>query len=237
MACLFCQKEKKLFKAHIIPEGFFRRMRKDAPYLLLLRQTPDRILRNRSPIGVYDKQIVCGACESIWNDWDTHAQEILSHDRGLAKTLHRSGQAIGWRIDQFDYKKLKLFFISMLWRASVSKHAYFCRVRLGRYETVAKKMIVDKDPGQPEQFGVVITRFGKHKFDVIMFDPFREKVNHVNFYRFYMAGYVIYIKVDRRPMPPTWNRLVIRGGKPIFVARRNLDKSGELQLILKFARS
>ena len=236
MICLLCKEEKKLVKAHIIPEGFFRRMREGGSHLLVLNQVPGKILPKRSPIGVYDKELVCRDCESIWNDWDTHAQEILSHDMKLAKPIRRSGQDMAWRIDHFDYMKLKLFFISVLWKAAVSRQTFYRKVDIGIFESIARKMILERNPGQTDEFGVVITRFMPHKFDIVMFDPFREKINHVNFYRFYMAGYVVYMKVDRRPMPPPWSRLAIREGESMYVVRRDMDKSPELPLILNFAR-
>jgi hypothetical protein len=54
MKCKLCGVDKKLVKAHIIPEAFFKPLRsgKNAP--LLIR--PGDYVK-RAPIGVYDKTI------------------------------------------------------------------------------------------------------------------------------------------------------------------------------------
>ena len=50
-------------------------------------------------------------------------------------------QKIGYIVDNFEYSKLKLFFISMVWRASVSSHKYFNRISLGEFEDIACRIL------------------------------------------------------------------------------------------------
>ena len=57
MICRGCNQDKKLVKAHIIPESFFRGLRGE--------KEPAKILSNRkdfypkkSPIGIYDTEIL-----------------------------------------------------------------------------------------------------------------------------------------------------------------------------------
>ena len=49
-------------------------------------------------------------------------------------SLSLNPRASGIRADGLNYEVLKLFFLSVMWRASVASHPLFDNVRLGRYE-------------------------------------------------------------------------------------------------------
>ena len=55
--CRLCGNTGKFVKAHIIPEAFFRILRKDGSTPLLVTGTPNQFPK-RSPIGVYDEGIL-----------------------------------------------------------------------------------------------------------------------------------------------------------------------------------
>lgn len=152
MKCQFCDQEKNLIEAHIIPAGFYRRLKAGRDPLTLYTNRSGKFPK-RVPIGIYDKTILCGDCERIWGDWDNYAQQLLDNEPLNAQVrYHRDGQKLGYVIDNFDYKKLKLFFISMIWRASVSNQQLFSRISLDSLESVAKEMIREGDPETSEDF-------------------------------------------------------------------------------------
>ncbi len=74
MICQYCGETGKLIKAHVIPAAFFRRLRdgQDPPRLLTNKE---KEYPKRMPIGVYDSNILCEACESRFGDWDDYAWE------------------------------------------------------------------------------------------------------------------------------------------------------------------
>src|SRR5205085_1866871 len=112
-----------------------------------------------APVGVYDKTILCRECDNLFSPWDNHVQEVLLHDFGEAATLYHGQTIAGWRIDKFDYRALKLFFISLLWRASVSTHEFYRRVSVGPFEDELRQMMAGKDPGPAETFAVTLAKF------------------------------------------------------------------------------
>jgi hypothetical protein len=71
-----CQTEKPLIKAHVIPEGFFRCVGHPSEILELHTNTPGTYPK-RAPIGVYDKLILCRACDNVFSPWEQHAQDVL----------------------------------------------------------------------------------------------------------------------------------------------------------------
>ena len=233
MSCKFCNEDKPLVKAHIIPEGFFRRLRdgQDPPRVLNEKDYP-----KKAPIGVYDKNILCLECERIFGDWDNHAQLILNNDCPGRPVLHK-GEVVAYENTNYDYSKLKLFFMSLLWRASVSTHPFYGKICAGPFEEILKKRIRDSDPGIPDEFSVALARFKEHTFDLATLDPHPEKFEGINYCRFYMAGYVIYIKVDSRSTPPPHDKFILNEAGPLVVICRDLAKSKELPIVHKLGRA
>ena len=229
MECKYCYKENILVKSHIIPEGFYRRLRveQDAPRLLNENDFP-----KKAPIGVYDKNMLCGECESIFGDWDQHVQQILSEELNGDPLVYKN-ENIAYLINDFDYRKMKLFFISLLWRASVSEQPFFGRVNLGPHEEIAKKHIENLDPGNSEEFSIVISKFSDPIGEKAVLDPHPEKWFGINYYRFYLGGYVVHIKVDKRRTPQPHQSIKMSEASPLIIICRDLSKSRELPVLLK----
>jgi hypothetical protein len=233
MKCKFCQREKKLIQAHIIPEGFFRRL-KDG-------QDPPRIVNpnafpKRAPIGVYDTTILCEDCEKMFGDWDCHAQQVLCADP-IGEPIKLEGRTVAYKIRDFKYDHLKLFFISLAWRASVSSEAFYSRIDLGPYEDIAKAMISTSDPGTDNDFATTIAKFDEHPLSTAILDPHPERWQGITYCRFYLSSYVVYIKIDKRSAPQPHSDFKIKCGEPLYVVCRDLSRSKELPLIYKMTQS
>lgn len=235
MKCKFCGNETTLIKAHIIPAGLFRRLQISKESLEMMTNKAGEYSK-RTPIGVYDKTIVCSSCESIWQEWDSYAQQLLADEplNGLAR--YHGSKKICYVVNNFEYKKLKLFFISMVWRASVSSHPFFSKVSLGQFEDIAKQHIKNCDPGCSEDFSVTLAKFD-HPLAKPILDPHDENILDVNYVRFYLAGYIAYIKVDNKPAPMLFSKCAIAENRPLYIVCRDFTKSKELDLIKKFISS
>jgi hypothetical protein len=234
MICCYCRQDKKLIRAHIIPEGFFRRLREGQRPLNILTNTPGEYPK-KSPIGVYDRNILCDKCEKIFGGWDGYAQKLLADEPLHGKPIQDGTSWIGWEVSEYDYTRLKLFFISLLWRASVSKHAFYQKINLGSFEEKAKELIAQKNPGTSEEFGVLLAKFD-HPLGSTILDPHPAKIPKdycfkVNYYQFYLASYIAYIKVDKRKTPSQMSCLLLKEGQPLIILGRDFIKSKELPLI------
>jgi hypothetical protein len=226
--CKYCGQEKKLIDAHIIPEAFFRPLlnEKDPPRLMtdIAGIFPKRIRK-----GLYDKTILCRECEDNFAPWDDYGQLILLRRLKDAKAIRRGGEIVGLVFPNYDYAKLKLFFISVLWRASVSKHRFYEKIQLGPFESHAKELIERKDPGLPDNFSVTLAHF-EEKIGMVPFDPYREKYFGVNFCRFYLGGYVALIKTDKRPSPSPIGDLALGKSDELYIISRRFIQSLELNI-------
>lgn len=232
MKCKLCEKDKKLIKAHIIPKAFFRALRvgdKPAP-LVDVSPSADADVK-RSPIGVYDMDLVCSGCESLFGDWDAYGQSvILNIDERVE--LKNDGKIVADIVKNYDYDKLKLFFISLLWRASASQEKYYSQVELGLFENICKEMLLANNPGTDDEFSVVIARYPNPAGSVII-EPQRAKWNGINWYLFYLSGHIAYIKVDKRNALEPMAGLMLKRDKFLFIAHKDIYKSPEAELIAK----
>lgn len=183
----------------------------------------------RAPIGVYDKDILCHDCEQRFQDIDNYGQKILLQDP--IEEIKRNGVVVYYKISKVDYKLTKLFFISILWRASISSHVYYSKVDLGKFESIAKNHIWDRNPGKPDEFSFILARFTNEKYGTAMLNPHRTRCKTLNYYIFYLYGYVLYIKVDSRETPEQFRPVTLKADQDLFVIGRDVSQSKELKIM------
>lgn len=135
--CKYCNQYKKLCRAHIIPKAFYNV--RGNPYIGLLKN--GNIDCQYSQNGLKDSNILCSECDALLGNYDKYAVEILK-DQILKNPKVPPGygeeQLYLMEKGSFDFDKLRKFFISLVWRASISK---LCNVTLGKYEDIALKIL------------------------------------------------------------------------------------------------
>jgi hypothetical protein len=92
----------------------------------------------RSQTGIYDVGILCEPCEQRFGTYDDYASDILINRRDTVFQQYTVANRTLFVAAQFEYAKLKLFIISVLWRASVSTHPFFRRISLRLFEQAQK---------------------------------------------------------------------------------------------------
>jgi hypothetical protein len=233
--CRLCLQGKKLIKAHIVPEGFFRPLWSGNLAPEMHTNSPGKYPK-RIPIGVYDSTILCEECGQKMAPWDNYAQEVLLHRFSEARKILLQGRTVARRIENFDYRRLKLFFISLLWRSSVSKRDEYNRISLGPFEDRLKDMILAGEPGGSQDFAVILARFEDPELTA-MLDPHPEKFDSVSFCRFCMTGFLAYIKVDQRPAPTFLADFFLRENAPLIILARSPRNSPDGLVMREIAES
>ena len=130
--CKLCGNDAKLVKCHIVPEALFKYVNDSQIPAKLIANKPE-FYPQKSPIGVYDDELVCGECENkFFGDADNYAIRLCCDQLSQLtqnNTKYHNGQKI-FEVE-CNYKSLKMFFISLLWRASASTHVFYSRVNIG----------------------------------------------------------------------------------------------------------
>jgi hypothetical protein len=222
-------------KAHIVPRAFYEiPPQGEGPYKLLtnIKGTFPKKL----PVGIYDSAIVTKEGEKVFGPWDDYAVRILVNNISDFHEIRNKGEIIAWRLPRYEYSTMKLFALSILWRAHASNHPAFSRVKLGPHEGRIRDMLLNSQPGDPEQYSVHIVRWIDEEFGPVFMDPSAKKYEGVNYYRIYCEKYVIYIKIDRRKTIETFREVQLGSSEEMFIIARELKKSKEWSLMKKIAK-
>lgn len=164
MRCQLCLQEKKLLKkSHIIPNFLYKDLLGSDNRLVNINMDNfDEY--NFTHSGFYDKDILCSDCDGgLLSKLETYASNCL-YFRGSKRSRNQiQTQLLGdneilpsVRFHNLDYTKTKLFLLSILWRAHISRQPFFKEVNLGPYAERLRKMILEHDAGMEDEFEVIL---------------------------------------------------------------------------------
>ncbi len=168
MICKLCLCDKQLVnKSHIIPDFMYSDIF-DENHSLIRFKSDDWDKERKLHTGEFEAGILCRDCEAKLSKFETYGRLILyggKLPKGVNIRFENQKNQHGVEFTfatGIDYKKFKLFLLSILWRASISKRPFFGLVSLGKYEEVVRKMLVEEDPGPSDLFPCIINSYTKH---------------------------------------------------------------------------
>ena len=166
--CQYCGEEKELCSAHIIPKAFYKL--KQSPYLGI--SSDGKVDVTKCQNGIKDPNILCAKCDGILGKYDKYAVEILKkkilENPKIPWGMSKDAQLNILTDGQFDYHLLRMFFVSLVWRASVSNLPETKDISLGKYQDIALKILKGEIPDNPYLFHPIIIRMNeKNEFSNI----------------------------------------------------------------------
>ena len=234
--CKLCGNVKVLVDSHIIPEAFFRIMGEDLSKVKIYSSDKE-VFPKKARKGAYD-QIVCVDCENIFGPWDQYAAEFLLDKNNFSDPIvDENGDIQGFEIPSVDYKRLKLFSLSLLWRASVSDHILFDSVDIGpANEAILADMILESNPGGPGDYPVVICKYDDRPASTVIGSARRLRTQEgINFYKIYFGGFEFSIKVDRQE-DEAFSKLRLEVGKTFPVLYEKIGDTAEFKSMRNVAK-
>lgn len=237
--CRLCGATSGFVKAHIIPEAFFRELRDGQESPLLIAGTAGHPPR-KSPIGVYDQEILCASCEDKFLQWDTYGIDVLlTRFEHFFRPIIYASKTVAYEAQGIDKCKLLDFLVSIMWRASVSSQPFYRTVALGPYEVAIRDELLTQLGHTPLQIDAVFSRWndeddGKLPTTGLM-NPHRERWDGVNAYRLYLGKVVAYVKFDKRAFSNTFEQFSLRSSAPLRIISRSLASSKDLNAMRKTA--
>lgn len=235
MKCKLTGNEGPPVDAHIIPRSFYEIDPNERLPTKIISNIPGQYPR-RSPIGIYDPTIVTKEGEALFSPWDDYGTEVLIHGRNNFKKLLVNGRVAGFMLPQYDYAKLKLFALSILWRASVSSHHFFRKVTIGPHEKHIRQMLLNGDPGHPDLYSVIFAAWSDRTRNPGMIDPFKTRFDNVAYYLIYLANYIMYVKVDKQLSNNTFRATQLKPDSNLVLIAREINRSKELPIMVNMAK-
>ena len=232
MTCHLCLKEKPLLKeSHILSNFLYKPFRGEDNGMISV----DRQKKKSKQVytGEFERDILCADCDNrIFGDYEGYASQIINAGPtgvpGIKTTIFKdpSGIELYAKIEGLDYKKFRLFLLSLLWRVSISGRPYFDKVKLSADEEERlRKMLYDGDPGEPDDYPCVISvAKNGHFIKKTMASPMKLKDG----YEFIIAG-VIYYFPTTKPISDTMLRGAIQKDGSLHLFILPDDVVGRLQ--------
>lgn len=122
--CKLCLLEKKLSGSHIIPKSFLKQAKKGDSQII--KMVPESTIKPRLDNANWNTPLLCAECETFINTrYETSQLQYLKNK----KTAIRHPKRVTF--EQFDFNRFYLFWLSILWRASVTDMEEFKSVQLG----------------------------------------------------------------------------------------------------------
>jgi hypothetical protein len=234
VTCKLCGRDAPFVDAHIVPASFFRDVQMPRGEVMRMVSNDPALYPKRTPIGVYDAQLMCEDCEKLFGPWDAYAASFfIQREAEFFQHRQIEGESVYCAID-FDYERLRLFVLSLLWRAAESTHPYFQRIDLTARRPRLRELLLSGSIGEVAEFSTVIARWRSNtrpdEYAKLQANPFeyRGLETGVRMTRFYLNRFVLDVQVDKSPAPPSVRFLRVEPGRLLLVPERNLESSKDL---------
>jgi len=222
MRCNLCLEDTELQReSHIIPQFMYKRLKSDGGFFVKINKytfreySKGKSLKEHST-GEYDSNLLCANCDNKifgqkYEDYSSKVYQFLDGEiesfMGIEIEPHTNEKGVkGKLIKNIDYTKFKLFLLSILWRASLSKRPFFQEVSLGdKHEQILREMFLDENPKELEDYPCFICNIGDDEpvLNQTMLPPRRIKENGNISYMFMICGLVYRFTVSK------YNRKII----------------------------
>lgn len=227
--CRLCEKRIDFADSHIIPRSFFTPLHegKKVPQVVTDKSG---VLPKRSPTGEYDPEILCNGCEPLFSEWDDYGKTILLDEIKRAEAVKDIEGLVAYRLEKINIPRLRMFLISVLWRAAVSGREFFEKIELGKFENIARNRILERLPGPVEEFGIIIAKWDDTWIEIVS-NPYMTKIGGVDFAVIMMLDYVCYIKADDRNTPSEEYPFLLGATPDVLVLVRSFHDSQDREII------
>ncbi|MDO8251415.1 MAG: hypothetical protein Q7T78_17080 [Rhodoferax sp.] len=162
----------------------------------------------------------------VWSGWETGKQFLVDPSERDKPVLMKD-------FDESELKALRLFFISIVWRAGASKRDEFRDVKLTDEElALLRQKILDGDPGEISDFPIILHQLTTKGFDhnrtplLETAHMLGEDYPAVEYLRIYFDGLVSIVVLPRRlPLHDFFSKMALGAGKTAVIFTRPFEDS------------
>jgi len=199
--CQLCLQEKLLCKkSHIIPAFMYQNLLDKDEYMLTVEFEGNNQKVSKQRSGEYESDILCKNCEGLISIYENYGAKVLyggslgKKEPRITTTLYKEPSGVEYtQCNGVNYTKLKLFLLSILWKASISNRDYFENVDLTEHQEIIRIMILNNNPGKSNDYPILIFSFLKASTisEQIIIHPYVNISREgITFYNFQIAGFM-----------------------------------------------
>ncbi|MEC9411713.1 MAG: hypothetical protein VX829_03430 [Pseudomonadota bacterium] len=196
--CKLCQKPKEsLEKSHVIPDAFWRKVKgrtkgkKNGLYI--------SIKNNNNQYGqdTYTEELLCWDCEQKLSiNLENYAAKLcLQNPSNIGVTITKQEKSRCF--SGVNYEKLKLFQLSVLWRASISTESIYSEIKLiPSEEERLRQALYDLEPLKENEYGCIMSLLwinhdqrSTRESKAFIISPYADSVGQHDFFVFVFGGF------------------------------------------------
>lgn len=149
--CRLCHRRRNLRNSHIFPEFLYSSLYDDEHKFFRLSTDPYDSLRTKWK-GIRER-LFCEECEQSLNEHENYVSKVLDGQIKVDRTEFEDRIILR----SLDYRRFKLFEMSLIWRANIASSPEFSQVSLGPiHSEQLRLMILDGTPGLPHEYGCLV---------------------------------------------------------------------------------
>lgn len=240
-SCHLCLEPKPLTLSHTIPRFFIEGGYQYFPTGKDGSEQPFSHPFHTNPVIKYDRRqkgywerklgiverLLCNKCEQRFSAWEDYAKRFFYGGTSPIRLQ------LPLKPDSFfdaDYKRMKLFQLSMLWRASEARGPFFSAVDLGeKHGERIRKMLLDENPGGEDDYPCALARltfneeisalFDRHgnSIENAIFAPVAKKREGSRIYLFAIGGLLWAFCVTSARLPEIMRNAYMKQNGRFFV--------------------
>ena len=229
MPCALCLKDKPLRRSHIIPEFLYAPLYDSKHRLQILSVLPEE--ESQLKQKGEREPLLCDSCENLLSKYERYAS-LLFTGQLPTKGTHEANLI---SVEGIEYAKLKLFQMSILWRAGVSTLPLFERVQLGPHAEQLRVRILTEDPGKPEDYGCImyLLTTSDGSMPALIMQPTKVRNQGHITYKFVMSSMVWVYFVSSIPPPYPFSLCVLRETGEAFIGVGNINEMQDLRAFVQ----
>lgn len=216
-------------QSHVIPEFMYRAMYDSKHrFFGFSRKRFDPVLTFQKGLR---ENLLCRDCEQQFGRYENYAAQFFYGNAG--KPVKSEGKHMIWRNAQ--YARLKLFFLSLLWRFGVTSIEQLSGADLGPHQEKLKKMLLAEDPGDYLVYPCAITAVtwkGSHIAD-LMIGPGKGRLEGQQIWQFVVAGFVFAFFVSSHAAPSSISTTFLRPNGTLIIGVREITEIPSLHQIAR----
>ena len=167
-----------------------------------------KLVRGRPLQKGITENLLCEGCEQQLSRNEKYVCDVLFGGTQIGIQRFQNKRVYS----NLDYTKVRLFFLSLIWRMSVaSKHAMWKKVNLGPHEELVRQMVHSKNPGEPWEYGFlcIVPLFNGQPMEDWLLDPDWVRSEWGRMYRLVVGGCLYLFHISNQRLPEQWNKGLI----------------------------
>jgi len=219
--CALCKSKGNILDSHIIPEFMYKPIYDDK-HRLLLRKNGFIVKTEPLQKGIREK-LLCKKCEGQLSVYEKYVREILFG--GTVINIQKFSDRI--ILYGLDYAKVRLFFLSLIWRMSVaSKHDIWRNVNLGPHQEIIRDMILSENPGSQWEYSFlsIIPLFNGTIVDDWILEPDWVRTQFGRLYSFIVGGCIYLFHISKQNIEKDAGQWLIHPDGTWAISLKNAEK-------------